>query len=147
MCFLCDDHHTPIGGWPLPDRPPSYRYCKCRIGDHGYKYTRVSSVGWLIVPHMKRHLTHTITGIVHYGLLGIILDWCSLPPYTIYKAPGGIRIVYRNGQRFHVQGCCVQIHAPFQEQHHYVRRSIRRGAGDLWSYNDIAWTRSRRKLH
>ena len=147
MCFLCDDQHTPIGGWPDPDRPASYRYCTCPVNTHGYKHRRVSSVGWLIIPHMKRHLTNTSTGNVYYGLLGIIIDWCALPPYTIYRAPGSIRIVYRNGRRFHIQGCCVQIHAPFREQQHYVRRSIRRGAGDRWSCNNIAWTQSRRKLH
>ena len=106
-----------------------------------------SFVGWLIVPYLRRHLTHKITGIVHYGLLGIILGWSALPPYTIHRVPGRVRIVYRNGRRFHFQGCCIQICAPFKKQPHYVRRSIRRGAGDLWSYNDPAWTHSRRRLH
>ena len=147
MCFLCVLQHTPIGGWKEPDRPPSYRYCDCPLNTHGYRHTRVSSVGWLIVPYLRRHLTHRITGVVHYGLLGIILDWSALPPYTIHRVPGRVRIVYRNGRRFHFQGCCIQIYAPFRKQLHYVRRSIRRGAGDLWSYNDLAWTHRRRRLH
>ena len=143
MCYLCVNQHTPIGGWTEPDRPPSYRYCNCRIGNHGYRHTRVPSVGWLIIPHMKRHLTHSTTSTVHYGLLGIILDWCSLPSYTIYRAPGGIRIVYRNGRRFHLQGCCIHIYAPFKRQHRYVRRSIRRGAGHRWM---TPWTHHLRRF-
>ena len=146
MCFLCTTQHTPIGGWK-EDRPPSHRYCACPIDTHGHRHKRVFSVGWLMVPYLRRHLTHSITGIVHYGLLGIILDWSELPPYTIHRVPGRVRIVYRYGRRFHFQGCCIQIYAPFREQHHYVRRSIRRGAGDRWSYNDIAWTHRRRRLH
>ena len=86
MCFLCVSQHTPIGGWKEPDRPPSYRYCACPIDTYGHRHKRVSSVGWLIVPYLRRHLTQNITGIVHYGLLGIILDWSELPPYTIYSS-------------------------------------------------------------
>ena len=147
MCYLCASQHTPIGGWKEPDRPPDYRHCDCPLNTHGDRHTLISSTGWVIVPYLRRHLTHQSTGIVHYGLLGIILDWSALPPYTIHRVPGRVRIVYRNGRRFHFQGCCIQIYAPFGKQPHYVRRNIRRGAGDLWSYNDITWTHRRRRLH
>ena len=147
MCYLCVSQYTPIGGWKEPDRPPSHRYCDCPLDTHGHRHMLISSTGWVIVPYLRRHLTHTSTGIVHYGLLGIILGWCELPPYTIHRAPGQVRIVYRNGRRFHFQGCCIQIYAPCSVRSQYVRRSIRRGAGDLWSYNDPTWTDRRRKLH
>ena len=144
MCYLCVDQHTPIGGWTEPDRPPSYRYCNCLVNTHGYKHRRVPSVGWLMVPYLRRHLTHGSTGTIHYGLLGIILEWCALPPYTIHRVPGRVRIVYRNGRRFHIQGCCIQIYAPFRTQPKYVRRSIRGGARHRWM---IPWTHHLRRLH
>ena len=145
MCFLCSQF-TPVGGWPEPDRPPSHRYCSCPIDTYKHRQMLVSSVGWLVVPYLIRYLTHSNTGIVHYGLLGIILEWSALPPYTIHRVPGRVRIVYRNGQRFHFQGCCIQIYAPFKTQHNYVRRSIRRGAGHHWAYPDLVWTHRRRRL-
>jgi len=80
-------------------------------------------------------------------LLGIILDLSALPPYTIHRVPGRVRIVYRNGRRFHFQGCCIQICAPFRTEPHYVRRSIRRGAGYFERPNDLEWTHRRRRLH
>mgnify|MGYP007008031854 FL=1 len=144
MCYLCNNQHTPIGGWTEPDRPPSYRYCNCLVNTHGYKHKRVPSVGWLMVPYLKRHFTHRNTGTIHYGLLGIILEWCALPPYTIHRVPGRVRIIYRNGRRFHIQGCCIQIYAPFKTQPKYVRRSIRRGAGHRWM---TPWTHHLRRLH
>ena len=79
MCYLCVNQYTPVGGWTEPDRPPSYRYCNCLINAHGYRHRRVPSVGWLMVPYLRRHLTHRSTGTIHYGLLGIILEWCALP--------------------------------------------------------------------
>jgi len=147
MCFMCTAQYTPIGGWMEPDRPPNYRYCGCRLGTHRYRHTRVSSAGWVLVPYLVRQLTHRPTGIVHYGLLGIILDLSALPPYTIHRVPGRVRIVYRNGRRFHFQGCCIQICAPFRTEPHYVRRSIRRGAGYFERPNDLEWTHRRRRLH
>ena len=105
MCFLCICQHTPIGGWQEPDRPPSYRYCNCPFNVHEYRHRRVYSVGWVIVPYFRRHLTHKSTGVIHYGLLRIILDWSALPACPIYRVPGRVRSVYRNGRRFHFQGC------------------------------------------
>ena len=81
MCFLCTNQYTPIGGWK-EDRPPSHRYCTCAIDAHRHRHKRVPTVGWLVIPHLRRHLTEKTTGIVHYGLIGIILSWAKLPPYT-----------------------------------------------------------------
>ena len=142
MCFLCVLQHTPIGGWKEPDRPPSHRYCTCALDAHQHRQVR--TVGWLIIPHLKKHLIGKTTGIVYYGLIGIILSWAKLPPYTIHRFPGRIRIVYRYGRRFHFQGCCIQIYAPFRKHTHYVRRSIRRDAGHRWN---TPWTHHLRRLH
>ena len=140
MCFLCDNQYTPIGGWE-GERPASYRHCTCAVNSRTHK--RVPTAGWLIIPHLKKHLKGKTTGTVHYGLIGLILSWSKLSPYTIRRFPGQVRIVYRCGRRFHLQGCCIQVYAPFRKQQHYARRSIRKDAGYRWK---TAWTHHLRRL-
>ena len=117
-------------------------HCTCAID--AYRHKLVPTVGWLIIPHLKRHLIEKTTGIVHYGLIGIILSWAKLPPYTIHRFPGQVRIVYQYGRRFHLQGCCKHVYAPFRTKEDYVRRSIRKNAGYRWN---TPWTHHLRRLY
>ena len=44
-----------------------------------YEYGHLIASSRILVPYLRRHLTHRSTGTIHYGLLGIILEWCALP--------------------------------------------------------------------
>ena len=141
MCFLCVSQYTPIDGWE-DERPSGYRHCTCVVNSLTHK--RVPTVRWLIVPHLKKQLKGKTNGTIHNVLIGLILSWSKLPPYTIHRFPGRVRIVYRCGRRFHIQGCCKHVYAPFRTKIHYVRRSIRREAGYRWN---TPWLNHLRRLY
>ena len=137
MCFLCDNQYIPVGGWDNDhqnhddDRPFSHWHCPCAVNSRPHK--RVPTAGWLIIPHLKKHLKDNRR--TYYGLISLILSWAKLSPYAMRRFPGRVRIVYRLGRRDHIQGCCKLVYLPFRTKTTYVRRSIRYKAGHCWKCN------------